>query len=102
MEQRKSRYTAGAKRIEAAIKSGKISEVEGKNRLAEMRKKMFPTRDKGDAKSDRVDGDDMEQRKSRYMAGAKRIEAAIKSGKISEVEGKNRLAEMRKQMSPAS
>ena len=101
MEQRKSRYTAGAKRIEAAIKSGKISEVEGKNRLAEMRKKMFPTRDKGDAKSDRVDGDDMEQRKSRYMAGAKRIEAAIKSGKISEVEGKNRLAEMRKQMSPA-
>jgi beta-lactamase regulating signal transducer with metallopeptidase domain/polyhydroxyalkanoate synthesis regulator phasin len=101
MEQRKSRYTAGAKRIEAAIKSGKISEVEGKNLLAEMRKKMFPTRDKGDAKSDRVDGDDMEQRKSRYMAGAKRIEAAIKSGKISEVEGKNRLAEMRKQMSPA-
>ena len=101
MEQRKSRYTAGAKRIEAAIKSGKISEVEGKNRLAEMRKKMSPTRDKGDAKSDRVDGDDMEQRKSRYMAGAKRIEAAIESGKISEVEGKNLLAEMRKQMSPA-
>jgi len=101
MEQRKSRYMAGAKRIEAAIKSGKISEVEGKNRLAEMRKQMSPARDKGDAKLDRADSDDMEQRKSRYMAGAKRIEAAIKSGKISEVEGKNRLAEMRKQMSPA-
>jgi beta-lactamase regulating signal transducer with metallopeptidase domain/polyhydroxyalkanoate synthesis regulator phasin len=102
MEQRKSRYMAGAKRIEAAIKSGKISEVEGKNRLAEMRKQMSPARDKGDAKLDRADSDDMEQRKSRYMAGAKRIEAAIKSGKISEVEGKNRLAEMRKQMSPVS
>ncbi|MCP4095473.1 MAG: M48 family metalloprotease [Planctomycetaceae bacterium] len=101
MEQRKSRYAAGAKRIEAAIESGKISEVEGKNRLAEMRKQMFPARDKGDAKSDRAEGGDMEQRKSRYMAGVKRIEAAIKSGKISEVEGKNLLAEMRKQMSPA-
>ena len=96
----RERYAAGAKRIEAAIKSGKISEVEGKNRLAEMRKQMSPARDKGDAKLDRADSDDMEQRKSRYMAGAKRIEAAIKSGKISEVEGKNRLAEMRKQMSP--
>ncbi|MDB2525650.1 M48 family metalloprotease [Mariniblastus sp.] len=101
MEQRKSRYMDGAKRIEAAIKSGKISEVEGKNRLAEMRKQMSSARDKGDAKLDRADSDDMEQRKSRYMDGAKRIEAAIKSGKISEVEGKNRLAEMRKRMSPA-
>ena len=97
----RERYATGAKRIEAAIESGRISKEDGEKRLAEMRKKMFPTRDKGDAKSDRVDGDDMEQRKSRYMAGAKRIEAAIKSGKISEVEGKNRLAEMRKQMSPA-
>ena len=97
----RERYAAGAKRIEAAIKSGKISEVEGKNLLAEMRKQMSSARDKGDAKLDRADSDDMEQRKSRYMAGAKRIEAAIKSGKISEVEGKNRLAEMRKQMSPA-
>ena len=97
----RERYATGAKRIEAAIESGRISKEDGEKRLAEMRKKMFPTRDNGDAKSDRVDGDTMEQRKSRYTAGAKRIEAAIKSGKISEVEGKNRLAEMRKQMSPA-
>ena len=96
----RERYATGAKRIEAAIESGRISKEDGEKRLAEMRKKMSPTRDKGDAKSDRVDGDDMEQRKSRYMAGAKRIEAAIESGKISEVEGKNLLAEMRKQMSP--
>ncbi len=93
-------YAAGAKRIEAAIESGRISKDDGEKRLAEMRKKMFPARDIGDAKSDRVDGDNMDQRESRYVAGAKRIEAAIKSGKISEVEGKNRLAEMRKQMSP--
>ncbi|MGI9495887.1 MAG: M56 family metallopeptidase [Mariniblastus sp.] len=97
----RERYATGAKRIEAAIKSGRISKEDGEKRLAEMREQMFPTRDNGDAKSDRVDGDDMEQRNSRYMAGAKRIEAAIKSGKISKVEGKNRLAEMRKQMSPA-
>lgn len=96
----RERYAAGAKRIEAAIESGRISKDDGEKRLAEMRKKMFPARDIGDAKSDRVDGDNMDQRESRYMAGAKRIEAAIKSGKISEVEGKNRLAEMRKQMSP--
>ncbi len=97
----RERYATGAKRIEAAIESGRISKEDGEKRLAEMRKKMFPTRDKGDAKSDRVDGDNMEQRKSRYKAGAERIEAAIKSGRISEVEGKNLLAEMRKQMSPA-
>ena len=97
----RERYATGAKQIEAAIKSGKISKEDGEKRLANMREQMFPTRDNGDAKSDRVDGDDMEQRKSRYMAGAKRIEAAIKSGKISKVEGKNLLAEMRKEMSPA-
>ena len=96
----RERYATGAKQIEAAIKSGRISKEDGEKRLAAMREQMFPTRDNGDAKSDRVDGDDMEQRKSRYMASAKRIEAAIKSGKISEVEGKNRLAEMRKKMSP--
>ena len=101
MEQRKSRYKAGAERIEAAIESGRISKEDGKKRLAEMRKKMFPTRDRGDANSDRVDGDDMEQRKSRYKAGAERIEAAIESGRISKEDGEKRLAEMRLQMFPA-
>jgi polyhydroxyalkanoate synthesis regulator phasin len=101
MEQRKSRYMAGAKRIEAAIKSGKISEVEGKNRLAEMRKQMSPVRDKGDAKSDRAEGGDMELRKRRYMAGAEEIEMAVEAGKMSKGDAERKLIEMRKKMFPS-
>ena len=97
----RERYAAGAKRIEAAIKSGKISEVEGKNLLAEMRKRMSPARDKGDAKSDRAEGGDMEVRKRRYMAGADEIEMAVEAGKMSKEDAEKTLIEMRKEMFPA-
>ena len=100
-EANQERYNAGAKRIEAAIKSGKISKVEGKNRLAEMRKQMSPARNKGDAKSDRAEGGDMEVRKRRYMAGAEEIEMAVEAGKISKRDAETKLIEMRKKMFPS-
>ncbi|MDG1513762.1 MAG: M56 family metallopeptidase, partial [Mariniblastus sp.] len=100
-EANQERYNAGAKRIEAAIKSGKISKVEGKNRLAEMRKQMSPARNKGDAKSDRAEGGDMEVRKRRYKASAEEIEMAVEAGKMSKQEAGKTLIEMRKEMFPA-
>ena len=100
-EANQERYNAGVKRIEAAIKSGKISKVEGKNRLAEMLKQMSPARNKGDAKSDRAEGGDMEVRKRRYMAGAEEIEMAVEAGKISKRDAETKLIEMRKKMFPS-
>ena len=100
-EANQERYNAGAKRIEAAIKSGKISKVEGENRLAEMRKQMLPVRDKGDAKSDRAEGGDMEVRKRRYKASAEEIEMAVEAGKMSKQEAGKTLIEMRKEMFPS-
>ena len=96
----RERYATGAKRIEAAIESGRISKEDGEKRLAEMRKKMFPTRDNGDAKSDRVEGGDMEARKRRYRAGAEEIEMAVEAGKMSREDAEQKLIGMRKKMFP--
>ena len=65
-----------------------------------MRREMFPARDKGDAKSDRVEGGDMEALKRRYMEGAEKIEAAVEAGKMSKRDAEQKLIGMRKKMFP--
>ena len=97
---KRARYNAGAKRIEEAIKSGRVSKADGEKRLTEMRKQMFPVRGNKDAKSDRGEATDRGALRRRYAEGAKRIEAAIKSGEVSKEDGEKRLVEMRDRMSP--
>ncbi|MDG2182931.1 MAG: hypothetical protein P8L78_14675, partial [Mariniblastus sp.] len=101
MEVRKRRYMAGAEEIEMAVEAGKISKRDAERKLIEMRKKMFPSRSKGDAKSDRAEGGDMEVLKRRYMAGAEEIEMAVEAGKISKRDAETKLIEMRKKMFPS-
>jgi polyhydroxyalkanoate synthesis regulator phasin len=101
MELRKRRYMAGADEIEMAVEAGKMSKGDAERKLIEMRKKMFPARGKVDAKTDRVEGGDMELRKRRYMAGAEEIEMAVEAGKMSKGDAERKLIEMRKKMFPA-
>ena len=96
----KRRYIAGAKKIEAAIKSGEVSKEDGEKRLIEMRKRMFPTHDDKAAKSVRGEETDRGALRRRYVEAAKTIEAAIKSGEVSKEDGEKRLIEMRKRMFP--
>jgi bla regulator protein BlaR1 len=95
---KRDRYNAGAKRIEEAIKSGRVSKADGEKRLTEMRKQMFPVRGNKDAKSDRANAGDMEAKKRRYMAGAEKIEAMVKAGKLSKEDAEKKLIEMRTKM----
>ncbi len=98
---KRERYKAGAKKIEEAIKSGRVSKADGEKRLTEMlRKQMFPVRGNKDAKSDRGEATDRGALRRRYAEGARRIEAAIKSGEVSQEDGEKRLIEMRNRMSP--
>ena len=96
----KRRYMAGAKKIEEAIKSGEVSKEDGKKRLIEMRKRMFPVQGDKNAQSDRGEETDRGASRRRYGEGAKTIEAAIKSGEVSKEDGEKKLIEMRKRMFP--
>jgi ribosomal protein S20 len=88
----------GAEEIEMAVEAGKMSKGDAERKLIEMRKKMFPSRSKGDAKSDRAKGGDMEVRERRYNAAAKEIEASVESGVLSKKDAKKKLGELREKM----
>ncbi len=100
MEVAKRRFKAAAEEIEAAVEAGKMSKSDARQKLTEMRQRMFPSRDKGDAKSDRKGvAEEMEVAKRRFKAAAEEIEAAVEAGKISKKEAKRKLTEMREKMS---
>lgn len=107
MEALKRRYQEGARRIEAAVEAGKVSKEDAEKRLVEMRKAMFPERGKKSKlqnnKSKAKNGKEMatlEARKKEYMAAEKKIQAMVKSGKVSEKDAATRLGQMRAAMFP--
>ena len=107
MEALKRRYQEGARRIEAAVEAGKVSKEDAEKRLIEMRKAMFPERGKKSKlqnnKSKAKNGKEMatlEVRKKEYMAAEEKIQAMVKSGKVSEKDAATRLGQMRAAMFP--
>jgi len=106
LEAKKRRYESYARGIEAAIKSGKLSEEAAEKKLVAMRKEMFRDTDEkktaGDKKKE-VAGDkrqdrDLEAKKRRYMAFVKEIEAAVKSGDLSKEAAEKKLISVRREM----
>ncbi|MDF1664165.1 MAG: M56 family metallopeptidase, partial [Planctomycetota bacterium] len=99
MEARKKAFEAAKERIIAAVKAGKMSRAEGGETLAKMRQKLFgnvkkpktatgerrraerkdaqPRREKPDAEKRR-----MEAKVKKYRAVLKKMEAAVKAGKM--------------------
>jgi hypothetical protein len=98
MEAKKRRYMAGAEKIEAAVKAGKLSKEDAEKKLIEMRTKIFRSGGDKAAKSDRANAGDMEAKKRRYMADAEKIEAAVEAGKLSKEDAEKKLIEMRTKM----
>ena len=88
----RERYAAAAKRIKEAVKAGKITEAQGKERLAAYRKRMGEGRGESDKARPNSGG------REGYAVAAKRIKEAVKAGKITEAQGKERLAAYRKQL----
>ena len=103
LEAKKRRYESYARGIEAAIKSGKLSEEAAEKKLVAMRKEMFRDTDekktagdkKKEAAGDKRQDRDLEAKKRRYLAFAREIEAAVKSGDLSKEEAEKKLISVR-------
>ena len=85
-------YAAAAKRIKEAVKAGKITEAQGKERLAAYRKRMGEGRVESDKARPNSGG------RERYAAAAIKIKESVNAGKITEAQGKERLAALRKRL----
>lgn len=119
----KRRYAQAEERVMKGIAMGKLTEKEGKARLEALRTEMFGDRDaakrtpaeapsesdlpsvgrlfrrEADAKKDAAPGrkGKVEEARRRFEEDARKIEAAIKAGKISEEDGKAKLEAIQKQ-----
>ena len=96
----KAVYESAAKKIQTAIAAGEITEAQGKERLEALKKRLFETAEKKEARGERGTAELARQRKRRaeYAAAEKRIKAAIESGKITEAQGKERLAALKEHL----
>ena len=93
IEARNQRYMAFGKEIAAAVKAGELSKEEAEKKLIMM------FRGAGAQKEAQSDRDrDMEVRKRRYMALAKQIESAVKTGRLSKEDAEKKLIAVRQVM----
>jgi hypothetical protein len=89
---RRQRIATARKQISAAMKAGEITEKQGKERMAALKKRISQS-DRANDKARPNSGG-----RERYAAAAMKIKEAVKAGKITEAQGKERLAAYRKRM----
>ena len=89
---RRHRIATARKQISAAMKAGEITEKQGKERMAALKKRISQS-DRANDKARPNSGG-----RERYAAAAMKIKEAVKAGKITEAQGKERLAAYRKRM----
>lgn len=92
----RQRYAQLQERIEIGVKEGKISREDGEKRLSAARERIAAAR-KGAAKSNDKKSDPRQLRQ-RYGEIQKRIEEAVKAGKLSREDAEKELIEIRKEM----
>lgn len=93
-------YAAGEKRIKGAVEDGMITEAQGEERLEALKKRLFETAKKKEARGEHGTAARTRQQNPRtdYAAAEKRVKAAIESGRITEAQGKERLMALKKQL----
>ncbi len=89
---RRERYAAMEQRVEAGIKSGKITREQGAARLAEARRSMF-----GDAPKGKVEADQRAKRE-RYAEYERGLMERVRKGAMTKDEANAKLAEAREKM----
>jgi len=92
MEARIRRFRAYAEEIQKAVDAGDLSEEEAKEKLIEMRQRMFGQ------PAEKPTARDMEARVERYKAYVERIKKAVEAGELSEEEAEKKLIETRQRM----
>ncbi len=99
MAARKERYMAFAREVEVAVKNGDISKEDAEAKLFAVRAKMFRS---GEAqKQASKTSDSAKGMKEKYEVRAKRIQAALEAGKMSEEEADKLYVELRRRMAEA-
>jgi DNA-directed RNA polymerase subunit N (RpoN/RPB10) len=88
----RERYAAMEQRVEAGIKSGKITREQGAARLAEARRSMF-----GDAPKGKVEADQRAKRE-RYAEYERGLMERVRKGAMTKDEANAKLAEAREKM----
>ncbi len=94
----RERYAEGERKIQAAVKAGRISREDAVKRLTAMRESMFGNKREESRDHDRDQGGDQKALRERYAEGERKIKALVKAGKVSREDAEKRLSEMRKRM----
>ena len=97
MEAKKLRYVEFTRKVEAAIDAGRLSKEDAQKKLIEVRKEMFRSPDKKDARDDSADRD-LDAKKLRYVEFTRKIETAVDAGKLSKEDAQKKLIEVRTEM----
>ena len=92
MAEKKRRYMEFQREITAAVKAGKLSEVEAEEKLISVRREMF----EGHGEHD--DQHNMESKKRHYMEFEREIAAAVRAGKLSEEDAEDKLIAVRREL----
>ena len=86
------KFAAASREIRAAVKEGKLSQEEAREKLAALKKQMS-----GNSGKDKTESDaglrkrELEIRERRLRAAVEEIEAAVKAGKLSKDEAQEKL-----------
>ncbi len=89
------RYKELAGKIEAAVRSGKLTKEEARRKLIAGQRELFGF--VGEKKEPRREKREMESRERRYKEIVNEIEAAVKAGKMSKEEAVKKLRSMRRE-----
>jgi uncharacterized protein YlaN (UPF0358 family) len=99
----KAAYAAAEKDVKAAIEAGKITPEQGRAKLRSLRERLAqgvqsPKEPVKRARAVRTPGAGDRDPKAVYAAAVKEIKAAVKAGKITEAQGEERLAGLRRRL----
>ncbi len=96
----RAQYAAAEKRIQAAIKDGIITETQGKERMDALKKRLFESAKKKETPGEHDTAARTRQRNKRmeYAAAEKKVKLAIESGRVTESQGKERLAALKEHL----
>ena len=91
----RQRIETARRQISAAMKAGEITEKQGKERMAALKKRI--SQSQSGRESDR--GSESDRGRQRIETARRQISAAMKAGEITEKQGKERMAALKKRIS---
>lgn len=92
---RQAKFEAAVEDIKAVVEAGKLSREDAEERIARLKKKLWPDRAHAKDKDEARGGD---PRHRRLEAAVKELKAAVEAGKLSPGEARERIQELKKKL----